>query len=163
VRSLWPTLIADKGNLLRRLLRRLRFSASIPDPTGGLIFAGAPEMETYWAIQRRVPLWPIWIPFLEVLYEERAIALELADAEVAPMVETWLRFAGPGTKGSGLAAEIALDCGRFVREQSEAGTFFEDKLEKSLWSAALSAGSVDPAAVIEMFISALSSDEEGEK
>lgn len=163
VRSLWPTLIADKGDLLRRLLRRLRFSASIPDPTGGLIFAGAPEMETYWAIQRRVPLWPIWIPFLEVLYEERAIALELADAEVAPVVETWLRFAGPDTKGSDLAAEIALECGRFVREQGEAGTSFEDKLEKSLWSAALSAGSVDPAAVIEMFISALSSDKEGEK
>ena len=163
VRSLWPTLIADKGDLLRRLLGRLRFSASIPDPTGGLIFAGAPEMETYWAIQRRVPLWPIWIPFLEVLHEERATAIELADAEVAPVVETWLRFAGPDTKGSDLAADIALDCGRFVREQGEAGTSFEDKLEKSLWSAALSAGSVNPAAVIEMFISALSSDEEGEK
>lgn len=163
VRSLWPTLIADKGDLLRRLLRRLRFSASIPDPVGGLIFAGAPEMETYWAIQRRVPLWPIWIPFLEVLHEERKVALELADAEVAPVVETWLRFAGPDAKGSDLAAEIALECGRFVREQGEAGTHFEDKLEKSLWSVALSAGSVDPAAVIEMFISALNSDEEGEK
>lgn len=163
VRSLWPTLIADNGNLLRRLLRRLRFSASVPDPTGGLIFAGAPEMETYWAIQRRVPLWPIWIPFLEVLHEERATAIELADAEVAPMVEAWLQFAGPNAKGSDLAAEIALECGRFLREQSEAGTFFEDKLEKSLWSAALSAGSVDPAAVIEMFISALRSDEEGKK
>lgn len=163
VRSLWPTLIADMGDLLRRLLRRLRFSASIPDPTGGLIFAGAPEMETYWAIQRRVPLWPIWIPFLEVLHEERATAIELADAEIAPVVETWLHFAGPHTKGSDLAAEIALQCGRFVREQGEAGTSFEDKLEKSLWSAALSAGSVDPVAVIEMFISALSSDEEGEK
>lgn len=163
VRSLWSTLIADKGDLLRRLLRRLRFSASVPDPTGGLIFAGAPEMETYWAIQRRVPLWPIWIPFLEVLHEERATAIELADAEIAPIVETWLHFAGPDTQGSDLAAEIALDCGRFVREQSEAGAFFEDKLEKSLWSAALSAGSVDPAAVIEMFTSALRSDEEGEK
>jgi hypothetical protein len=163
VRSLWPTLIADKGDLLRRLLRRLRFSASIPDPMGGLIFAGAPEMETYWAIQRRVPLWPIWIPLLEVLHEERKVALELADAEVAPVVEIWLRFAGPYGKGSDLAAEIALECGRFVREQGEAGTYFGDKLEKSLWSAALSAGSVDPAAVIEMFISALSSDEEGEK
>jgi hypothetical protein len=163
VRSLWPTLVADKGVLLRRLLRRLRFSASVPDPMGGLIFAGAPEMETYWAIQRRMPLWPIWIPFLEVLHEERRVALELAEAEVAPVVETWLRFAGPNARGSDLAAEIALDCGRFVREQSEAGTHFEDKLEKALWSAALSAGSVDPAAVIEMFISALSSDEEGEK
>lgn len=163
VRSLWSTLVADRGDLLRRLLRRLRFSASVPDPTGGLIFAGAPEMETHWAIQRRVPLWPIWIPLLEVLYEERTVALELADAEVAPVVETWLRFAGPDAKGSDLAAEIALECGRFVREQGEAGTFFEDKLEKSLWSAALSAGSVDPAAVIEMFTSALRSDEEGEK
>jgi hypothetical protein len=162
VRSLWPTLVADKGVLLRRLLRRLRFSASVPDPLGGLIFAGAPEMETYWAIQRRMPLWPIWIPFLEVLHEERRVALELADAEVAPVVETWLRFAGPDARGSDLAAEIALDCGRFVREQSEAGTHFEDKLEKVLWSAALSAGSVDPAAVVEMFIAALSSDEEGE-
>ncbi len=98
-----------------------------------------------------------------MLHEKRAIALELADAEVAPVVETWLRFAGPDTKGSNLAAEIALECGRFVREQGEAGTSFEDKLEKSLWSAALSAGSVEPAAVIEMFIAALSSDEEGEK
>ncbi|HYC80945.1 MAG TPA: hypothetical protein VEB65_04105, partial [Solirubrobacterales bacterium] len=98
-----------------------------------------------------------------VLHEERAVSLELADAEVAPVVETWLRFAGPDSRGSDLAAEIALECGRYVREQSEAGTFFEDKLEKSLWSAALSAGSVDPAAVIEMFISALRSDEEREK
>jgi hypothetical protein len=156
VRSLWPTLVADGGGLLRRLLRRLRYSASIPDPRGGMIFPDAPELETHWATQSRVPLWPIWVPLLEVLDEHRAEAINLAGGEVAALVAIWLLFAGPRSRGSTEAAQIGLECGRFVRAEAEAGSVFEDKLEEELWKAALAAGALEPEAVLEMFSSALS-------
>ena len=62
LRTLWPQLIADQGDLLRRLLRRFLYVATVTDPRGAVIFGDSAELAAHWAVQARLPLWPLWLP-----------------------------------------------------------------------------------------------------
>jgi len=159
LQALWPALVEEEGGLLRRLLRRFRYVATVPDPSGKALFPDSPDLEAHWAIQRRVPLWPLWIPVLELICENRTVAIELATEEVAVVTETWLRWACPDTVLCERTAEVAIAIGRYLLEQGRAGTIFEEDLERSLWSCVAAAGGVDPAAVSDLILPALREEE----
>lgn len=163
LRALWPALIEDEGKLLRRLLRRFRHVATVPDATGAAIFTGATELETHWSIQTRVPLWPLWIPLVELLYEHRDVAIDLAVGEVAAIVDLWLRRVCPGRVFCERTSALAIEIGRFVLAESESGVFFEAELEESLWRCVLAAGAVEPQAVLDLIGPALEAPGEDNK
>ena len=149
LRTLWPALIADDGGLLKRLLRRFLHVATVPDPRGALIFSGAPELEAQWAAQARVPLWPLWLPVLDVLRAHSEAAIAAAPAQVAAVADLWLRHAGLSWPMRDAAEDLALAIGRYVVERLQAGGSFEDKLEAALWRSTIAAGAVSPGAVLE--------------
>lgn len=163
LRALWPVLIEDDGALLRRLLQRFLYAATIPDPTGALLFAGAPELEAYWASQTRVPLAPLWPAVLELIDAHREVAISLANREVAEIVDLWLRKACPGDALCVRAAEIAIAIGRFVLTENEAGRSFGEDPEISLWKSVVAAGVVDPAGLLELLLPALEPAEEEDR
>jgi hypothetical protein len=150
LRALWPQLIADEGDLLRRLLRRFLYVATVPDPRGAAIFSDSPELAAHWAAQARLPLWPLWLPVLGVLHEHRDAALEGALAQVASAADLWLRHSGPDWPLRAQAADLALAVGRLLIDKSTSGWVFDDELEARLWRSALAAGSVDPAALLSL-------------
>ena len=155
MRTLWPSLVADRGALLQRLLRRFLHVATLPDPRGAPIFSGATELEAHWATQARVPLWPLWLPVLEVLHEERDAAIDAAPSEVASIADLWLRHARPGCPSRDRAADIGLAVGRFILEKSQEDRHFDEKLEAVLWRCTLAVGAVAADGVLDLIGPAL--------
>jgi hypothetical protein len=68
--SLWPWLIADGGELLKRFLRRFLYSATVPDP-GAAELADDDRTAAGLRAQVRIPYWPLWRPVLAALDRHR--------------------------------------------------------------------------------------------
>ncbi len=90
--KLWPELIADRGALLRRLLGRFIHVATLPNP---MVLAMAkelePDAETQYAIIKRIPYWPYWLPMIKFLHGHLDEVLEVAPGPVAEIADAWLR------------------------------------------------------------------------
>jgi hypothetical protein len=157
--ELWPALVDDKGELLRRLLRRFLYVATYPDPRGQVILHDAPELLTHWSASTRLPIWALWLPVVELLVAHRDQSLELALKQTAEIVDLWLRTSEPGWPLRRDAAEFGLGIGRFVVERLTDGWFLGDEFEQRLYRACLAAGSELPEEVVAFFANAL--DEEG--
>ncbi|MGO9790236.1 MAG: hypothetical protein ACLP8S_12290 [Solirubrobacteraceae bacterium] len=155
--AVWPVLLADGGDLLRRLLNRFLHVATIPDPRGALIFAGViSELEPYFSATARLPLWPVWLPMLDHLHRNAEEAIRAAPSEIAAVAELWLRSSEPGWPGRAQAAEIALALGGFLVEHQRTGWY--DR-EAKLWRAVLAAGGERPAQLLELCEPILVDDE----
>src|SRR6266851_1472101 len=91
--KVWPVLIDGDGRLLRRLLRRFLHSATVPNQALlATVRDIAPDLdETHVATMQRLPYWPLWLPLLGALSVHADDALEVADDEVARLVDVWLR------------------------------------------------------------------------
>ena len=161
--AIWPTLVADDGALLQRLLRRFLHVATLPDPRGTSIFADDPELEAHWAAQARVPLWPMWLPVLELLDRHRDDAIAAATSQVATAADLWLRVTRHGWPSRDRAAAIALAVGRYVLQMNTEGSFLDDKLEAALWRCALASGAVEPRALVDLVVPALEAPDEADE
>jgi hypothetical protein len=102
-----------------------------------------------------VPLWPLWLPVLEVLHEERDAAIDAAPSEVASIADLWLRHARPGWPSRDRAADIGLAVGRFILEKSQEDRHFDEKLEAVLWRCTLAVGAVAADGVLDLIGPAL--------
>jgi hypothetical protein len=161
LRELWPTLIANRGSLLRRLLVRFLHVATVPDPRGALLLGDrASELETHWAALARVPLWPLWLPVLGQLHAERAAAIEAAPYLTARVADSWLRYSGERWPARDQAGEIAIDVGTFVVERRLDGWHFDRDEEKRLWRAVVAAGGVFPDRVLDLCLPGLQPEPE---
>ena len=153
--DLWGRLVADRGALLRRLLTRFLAVATVPDPRALVLFPDQPELQTYVAARRRIPLWPLWPAMLEELSAHAEEATQLAGPQVAGIADLWLRSSSDGWPARAAAGELGLAVGRFIIDERASGAYFEDELELQLYRAALAAGAVEPEQTVELLGSAL--------
>ncbi|MET8042457.1 hypothetical protein ABZU25_16545 [Micromonospora sp. NPDC005215] len=144
--ELWSRLAADSA-LLARLLRRFRFSATVPDSGWITVLADEPDLAVYAAAQSRLPVWPLWMPVLRVLAAEHETAVASAAPEVAAIADLWLRHAPDTWPARDQAAVIGLAVGRHIVTHIDGGGFFDDTVEPVLWRCVIAAGAVEPDAV----------------
>jgi hypothetical protein len=155
--SVWPILLVDDGELLRRLLNRFLHVATIPDPRGALIFPGPnSELETYFSATARFPLWPLWSAMLTQLHDNAVEAIQHAPSEVAAVADLWLRSSEPGWPHRTQAAQIALTLGELLIERQRTGWY--DRASK-LWRTVLAAGGECPTQLLEICEPLLVDDE----
>lgn len=105
----WPHLSEGNGQLLRRMLRRLRLSASMPDESMiGWFNEQGSFTKDFLEAHFRVPVPQYWLPLLQVLDHHRADGIKLAPIEVALTAESWLKVSELGWPAREQAAELAV-------------------------------------------------------
>jgi hypothetical protein len=138
--KLWPELIADRGALLRRLLGRFLYVATLPNP---MILAMAKELEpnaeTQYAIIKRIPYWPYWLPMLKFLHGHLNEVLQVAPGPIAEIADTWLRQGLEDWPLRKEAAEIAItDAENIFRFKLESRYhIIKDKVDEVVYRAGL--------------------------
>ncbi|HKV12711.1 MAG TPA: ABC transporter ATP-binding protein [Thermoanaerobaculia bacterium] len=90
VESLWPQLIANDGALLKRLLQRFLYSATVPTPEADEV-AGDERMAAEIRALVRIPYWPLWKPVLTALDRHRDGVATVAPELGAKVCGLWLR------------------------------------------------------------------------
>ena len=143
----WPDLIAEQGQILHRLLKRLVHVASFPDwRFRSLIDAKFADQSEAWF---RIPHPLYWIPVLRVLQRHSADVAKFGLISGAEACALWLRTMPvemPGRREVGLLAiELAKETQDLVAE----GTHFNDK-DKGVYEALLSAAPEFPDEVAQI-------------
>ena len=145
--QVWPELIADKGLILGRLLKRLQHAASVPDVRlRGLIDPKFAEQSEAWF---RIPHPLYWYPALCVLSrhaKEVATHTLLLAAEVCAL---WLRTIPVGVLGRHEAGLIAIELAKETQGLIAEDVHFGDK-DKIVYEALLSAAPEFPDEVTQI-------------
>jgi hypothetical protein len=161
IEALWPTLMAEHGALLARMLNRFSHSASVPDPRGAMVtMDGDPEMQTYMAATWRVPIWVLWPPVIRALASRGKETVRAAPLQVAAIVDRWLRSTPTGYAGRVEAAQLGYAAGAFLETAHESGVYFDEDQKIKIWEAFLAAGSELPDEVIAAALEVLRLAEE---
>jgi hypothetical protein len=132
-------LSANGGRLLRLMLERFLYVATLPDPRIETLLA-EPAERAEWEHFFRLPYWPYWGPMLTVLHAHRAEVAKLAPHGVAKLCSLWLKSVPvelrrmPWRKE---AAELALVIGRDVQGLNAEGDYFSDNHDKPVYEAVL--------------------------
>lgn len=138
----WPVLIKNEGQLLKLLLDRFMFIATIPDlRLPKLVKNGnvAPQVEAAF----RVPLWPYWGAVLATLNEHCVVVCRLVPSEAARVCKLWLEKT-PSEIATGTpspfrdhAANVALSLARVFQSLRAEGKYLHDEEEQTAYQAAL--------------------------
>jgi hypothetical protein len=104
--QVWDDLVVDGGGILKRLLQRLLYVASIPDPRFQNL-ADRDLAESAEAVLR-IPHPLYWIPALRVLSQHALEVARLLPVEIAEVCALWLRTIPSGSIGSNEAGVIAV-------------------------------------------------------
>ena len=149
--KVWPHLIAEKGEFLRRMLKRIRLSASAPDEAMIAHLNQAAEISReYLVAEVRMPYPQYWLPLLRVLDAHRDEAVKLAAVGVARTAQSWLDISAPGWPGRNEAAELAvLNAERVVAAAAAAKYphYGDREIENTIFQAAMAAMPDLPARV----------------
>jgi hypothetical protein len=138
----WPVLISNSGALLRRLLDRFLYVATLPD-IRLLALSDDKEEALQLAHALRVPYWPYWAPMLMALRTHRDDVIRHASYEAASVCALWLRATpveiapGQAMPWRKEAAELAVGIAREVQARNEEGSGGTDRTvyEAALYSA----------------------------
>jgi hypothetical protein len=138
----WPVLISNSGALLRRLLDRFLYVATLPD-IRLLALSEDKEEALVLAHALRVPYWPYWAPMLMALRAHRDDIIRHATHEAASVCALWLRATpveiapGQAMPWRKEAAELAVAIAREVQERNEEGSGGTDRTvyEAALYAA----------------------------
>ena len=145
--QVWPDLIADKGQILHRLLKRLVHVASFPDwRFSGLGDAELAEQSQVWF---RIPQPLYWVPVLRALSRHVADLAKVALMQGAEVCALWLRTMPPGMPGRKEASLLALEMAKEAQGLIAEGMFFGDA-EKVIYEAVLSAAPEFPEDVTQV-------------
>jgi hypothetical protein len=126
----WPVLTSNSGELLRRLLDRFLFVATLPDIRLLAAFTEDKEDALRFAYMVRVPYWPYWGPMLTILHAHRDDVIQHATLKAASVSALWLRATplefGPGQPMPWRkeAAEIAVAAAREIQARDEVGFYW---------------------------------------
>lgn len=108
--QVWPDLTADKGNLLRRFLKRFLYVATVPDPR---VQAFIEKEDPDWSSATfRIPYVWYWHVPLRVLERHNEDVCRLSLALAAEICELWLRTVPPSLGGRTDAAKLAVKLAR---------------------------------------------------
>lgn len=140
--QVWPVLVANKGALLRRLLRQFLHGATIPDPRINALTSSPSEANALASSMRR-PHGPHWIPVLRLLRQHQDEVANLAMAVAARVCGMWLETVPeknsdnrpfPGRQD---AAELALRLARELQFHKAVRTYFKDKSDETIYETLL--------------------------
>jgi hypothetical protein len=142
--QVWPDLIADKGQILHRLLNRLQHVASFPDwRFRGLIDPRLAEQSEAWF---RIPHPLYWVPVLRVLSRQSREIAKHALLQGAEVCALWLRTMPVEMPGRGEAGVIALEFAKEAQGLIAEGLHFGGK-DKVIYEAVLLAAPEFPEEV----------------
>ena len=120
--QVWPDLIANKGQILHRLLKRMLHVASVPDwRLSGLGDQKWAEQSEAWF---RIPQPLYWIPVLRVLSRHAADVAKHALILGAQVCALWLRTMPVGMPGRREAGLVALELGKETQGLIAEGVLF---------------------------------------
>ncbi len=103
---LWSDLAANEGLLLRRLLGRFLYVATLPNPM--ILEILGLNSEARAATINRIPYWPYWLPMLRFLHQHLEDVIELAPKQVAEIADAWLWRGGRNAPLRRETAELVL-------------------------------------------------------
>lgn len=155
--DLWTLLTENDGGLLDRLMKRLLFSATIPDPRlQSAVDESEPDLELYAAATTRIPYWPYWNRILDLLHEYRNEIPYRTRGSVARAAELWLRYTPLDFPFREEAAELAVTLGDWVlrEKESQNSLFWESEPDQAVYRAVLSAGHEEPDRVSQIVLEA---------
>jgi hypothetical protein len=143
----WPNLIADKGKLLNRLMDRLLFVASFPDPRLRS-FASEEDAEASesWF---RIPMPLYWIPALFVFSAHADDVATVALKKGAEVCALYLRNMPAEMPGRKEAARLALVLARELQDLVAAWPY-SGRDSKVVYEAMLFGASEDPDSVAQV-------------
>jgi hypothetical protein len=151
----WPVLSANNGRLLKLILERFMFAATLPDPRIELLVTEA-EDRTQLEPLFRLPYWPYWGPMLTVLHTHRDDVVRLAPHAVAKLCVLWLKST-PAVWSNGRpvpwrqeAAELAIAIGREIQARNAEDNHFSGGGDKPVYEAVLAAAPDLPDEVAEL-------------
>jgi schlafen family protein len=145
--QVWPDLIADKGQILHRLLKRLVHVASFPDwRISGLKDANLAEQYEAWF---RIPQPLYWIPVLYVLERHAKDVAKHALIQGSEVCALWLRTMPTGMPGRKEAGALALELAKEAQGLVAEGMHFGDK-DKVIYEAVLSAAPEFPDEIAQI-------------
>ena len=139
----WDLLIAQNGKLLKKLLDRFLFVATIPDPRIAA-FVGDPSEAVQFEHLVRIPYWLYWPPVLMALFKHRHDAARVAPYAAANVAEMWLRVAPDVMPFRSQAAELALGIAREIKALNEEGPYYSGGADKKVFEAMLYGASYVP-------------------
>lgn len=144
----WSELISDKGEILRRLLRRLIHVATVPDwRYQSEMPAEDADLAAAWF---RVPLPLYWAPVLATLQRHADDVAREGIFEEAAVCELWLRIMPPGFPGRKEAGQVALALVREVQGRQAEGVMFVGDAGKVVYEAMLQASPEYPDEVSQV-------------
>ncbi|MBV6626989.1 MAG: hypothetical protein KI793_29310 [Rivularia sp. (in: Bacteria)] len=156
---LWSDLAANNGLLLRRLLGRFLYVATLPNPMMREIFSK--DSETLAATVNRIPYWLYWLPMLRFLYQHLEDVVNLAPKEIAEIAGAWLWRGGIESPLRLEAAQLALTLAEKIQHQKQEERFrsSDDKFEETVYLAALAAVNELPSRLTSFVLQACGREE----
>lgn len=148
----WPVLKVNNAALLKVLLKRFLYVATIPDARLSRML-GAEEDATRFEHLMRFPSWPYWGPVLTVLLDNLQDTVTLVPHETAKLCGLWLRSMNWETvPGSSIpwrkeAAKLALAIARQIQINDAVRAPYSSAGTKEIFEALLLAGAELPAEV----------------
>ena len=144
--QMWPQVTADDAVILKRLLKRLQYAASVPDPRVTLL---DPQTAVLLEGHMRIAHPTYWTPALAVLDRH---AGEVARTSLLPAAEAcafYLRSIPVGLRGRIEAGRLAIELAKELQGQVAEGRHFRDA-GKPVYEALLSAAAEFPDEVAQM-------------
>ena len=145
--QVWPDLIAAKGQILQRLLKRLPHVASVPD--WRISGVGDPKLAEKAKVWFRIPQPLYWVPVLRVLSRHSGDVARYALILSAEVCALWLRTMPVGMPGREEAGIVATELAKETQGLIAEGMHFGDK-DKVIYEAALSAALEFPDEVTQL-------------
>jgi hypothetical protein len=145
--QVWPDLIAAKGQILQRLLKRLPHVASVPD--WRISDVTDPKLAESVRVWFRIPQPLYWVPVLRVMGRHASEVAKQALILGAEVCALWLRTMPPSMPGREEAGVVALELAREAQGLIAEGMHFGDK-DKVIYEAALSAAPEFPEDVTQL-------------
>lgn len=149
--QVWPQLIADDAQILRRLLKRLLHVASFPDWR----FQGEdndPKLQEQSEVWFRIPHPLYWYPVLRVLSRHSKEIAAVALAAGAEVCVLWLRTMPEEMFGRQQAAHLAIDLAKEMQGLVAAARRHLWEKDSSVYEAVLYAGRDFPDEVAQIAI-----------
>jgi hypothetical protein len=135
--QVWPSLISDDGLILKRVLKRLQFAASVPDFRLRLLVE--PRLAEQSEAWFRIPHPIYWFPALSVFSRHTKDVATHALLPAAEACALWLRTMPDGIPGRREAGLIAIELAKETQGRIAEGMHFRDKdkvvYEALLWAA----------------------------
>ncbi|HAW08460.1 MAG TPA: hypothetical protein DCW42_04715, partial [Bacteroidetes bacterium] len=137
--KVWPELSKDDGKLLKSLLIRFQYIATVPNP---VVQEKAREIGldlTEAELIARLPYWPYWIPLIRFLSNHESEVIKFDPKSIADLGYTWIQQTPDNYPLRNEVARLVLAIAEDVREKQKIKDHYgcDKEISKSAYSAAI--------------------------